>query len=86
MLKRKPRPDGQEERDIFGMHPGDLGVIAIAAMCTIALILMLIMPSPFGKYEEMQVQAAKAERQKKIDDAVATGVISVGIPAPSKKP
>ena len=83
MLNRPPRPDDQKEDRIWGTHPGDLGVIVIAAMCTIALILLLVLPSPFQKYEKMQIQAAKAERQKAIDKAVATGEVSVGI-SPAK--
>jgi hypothetical protein len=79
MLNRPPRPDDQKEDRVFGTHPGDLGVIAIAAMCTIALILMLILPSPFQKYEKMQAETAKAEKQKEIDKAVASGEVSVGI-------
>jgi hypothetical protein len=79
----EPDPDS-DDRVIFGTHFGDLGVIAIAAMCTLALLLILILPSPFAALEKQQAAAEKAEKQKKIDEAVASGVVTVGI-IPKKK-
>lgn len=79
----EPDPDA-DDRVIFGTHFGDLGVIAIAALCTVALILILILPSPFAALEKQQIAAEKAEKQKKIDEAVASGVVTVGI-MPKKK-
>lgn len=73
-----PRRD-PDENAIFGMHVGDLGVIVIALLCTFAMIMLLILPSPFARLEQQQAAAAKAERQKQIDKAVATGEVSVGI-------
>lgn len=84
MLKRPPRPDNQDEDRIWGTHPGDLGVIAIAMLCTFALIMLLILPSPFARLAQQQAAADKAERQKQIDKAVATGEVSVGI-SPAKQ-
>ena len=82
--------DDNEKRPIFGTAWGDLGVIVIAALLTIALLLILFSPSPFQKLEQAQarqekekIRQAEVERQKKIDAAVATGVVSVGI-APAK--
>ena len=82
--------DDNEKRPIFGTAWGDLGVIVIAALLTIALLLILFSPSPFQKLEQAQarqekekIHPAEVERQKKIDAAVATGVVSVGI-APAK--
>ena len=82
--------DDNEKRPIFGTAWGDLGVIVIAALLTIALLLILFSPSPFQKLEQAQarqekekIHQAEVERQKKIDAAVATGVVSVGI-APAK--
>ena len=79
-----------EKSPIFGTSLGDLGVVVIAALCTITLIMILFSPSPFEKLEKAQVRQAKekahqeqVERQKKIDAAVATGEVSVGI-APAK--
>ncbi len=52
MLNRPPRADSDEDEPIFGMHPGDLGVIAIAALFTAAFLLILFsrwqMPSMSG--------------------------------------
>ena len=79
MLNRPPRPDDQKEDRIFGTHPGDIGVVVIAALLTVAWIAILIMPSPFARLEKEQAQAAKAERQKAIDKAVATGEVGVTI-------
>jgi uncharacterized membrane protein len=80
---RKPSKDGEESL-VFGTHIGDIGVIVVAAMLTIVLVLMLVTPSPFARLEKAQAQQEKAERQKAIDKAVATGEVSVSI-APAKK-
>jgi uncharacterized membrane protein (DUF106 family) len=79
-----------DETPVFGMHFGDLGVIVIAAICTIAFILVLALPSPVAKYERMQAQAeqaqalaAKAQKKRDIEKAVASGVVDVGL-VPSK--
>ena len=76
----------EEKSPIFGTAMGDLGVVVIAALCTITLILILFSPSPFEKLEKAQVRQEKekahqaaVERQKRIDAAVATGEVSVGI-------
>ena len=82
--------DDDEKRPIFGTAWGDMGVIVIAALLTIALLLILFSPSPFQKLEQAQARQEKeriakeiakvqAERQRKIDEAVASGVVTVGI-------
>lgn len=78
MLKISRR-DPDKDGTIFGMHPGDIGTVVIAALCTFAMIAVLVAPSPFAKLERQQAAAEKAERQKQIDKAVASGEISVGI-------
>ena len=85
MLNRPPRAEGQKEDPVFGTHPGDIGVVVIAALITFAMIAILLAPSPFARLEQAQKAAEKAERQKKIDAAVATGEVQVGI-LPAKKP
>ncbi len=82
--------DNDEKRPIFGTAWGDLGVVVIAGLITIALLLILFSPSPFERLERAQAQQekdkarqAELDRQKKIDEAVASGVVSVGI-APAK--
>ena len=86
MLKRPPRGDDQKEERIYGTHPGDVGVVLIAALLTFAWIALLLMPSPFARLQKAQEQAAKAEqqaakakRQKEIDQAVASGEVGVSI-------
>jgi hypothetical protein len=86
-MKEPPgKGEDQDNGVIFGMHPGDLGVVAIAALCTVAFLLVLFTPSPFAKLEKMQaqaakeqLQAAKVQRQKDIAKAVASGEINVSI-------
>ena len=73
------RRNDDEESLIYGTHPGDFGVVLVAAMITIAMVLMLVLPSPFARLEKAQIQQEKAERQKKIEEAVSSGVVSVGI-------
>lgn len=76
----------EEKSPIFGNSVGDLGVVVIALLCTITLFLILFSPSPFEKLEKAQARQAKEKahqaevaRQKRIDAAVATGEVSVGI-------
>ena len=84
--------DNDEKRPIFGTAWGDLGVVAIAGLITIALLLILFSPSPFQKLEQAQArqekekaQQAEVARQKKIDEAVASGVVTVGVPRAKPK-
>jgi len=76
----------EEKSPIFGNSVGDIGVVVIALLCTITLLLILFSPSPFEKLEKAQARQerekahqAEVARQKRIDDAVATGEVSVGI-------
>jgi hypothetical protein len=89
--------EAPEKRHIFGMHLGDLGVILIAALCTVVLLLILFQESPFQKLEIAQLRQAKdakqaeilkkqqAEkaRQDAIDKAVASGEVTMSI-APAR--
>ena len=76
----------EEKSPIFGTAMGDIGVVVIAALCTITLVLILFSPSPFEKLEKAQARQEKEKahqaevaRQKRIDEAVASGEVSVGI-------
>jgi type II secretory pathway component PulM len=76
----------EEKSPIFGTAWGDIGVVVIAALLTITLLLILFSPSPFEKLEKAQArqekekaQKAEVERQKRIDEAVASGEVTVGI-------
>ena len=81
MLMR-PRKD-DEDTPIFGTHPGDFGVVIVAAMITLVMVGILVLPSPFAKLERAQAEQARIARQKEIDKAVATGEVSVSI-SPSR--
>ena len=76
----------EEKSPIFGTAWGDIGVVVIAALCTITLIMILFSPSPFERLEKAQARQerekahqAQVERQRKIDEAVASGEVNVGI-------
>jgi hypothetical protein len=76
----------EEKSPIFGTAVGDFGVVVIAALCTITLILILFSPSPFqkleiaqAKQEKEKARQAEVARQKRIDEAVATGEVGVSI-------
>ena len=76
----------EEKSPIFGTAMGDIGVVVIAALCTLTLFLILFSPSPFERLEKAQARQEKerilkkeADRRRKIDEAVATGEVSVGI-------
>jgi phage gp36-like protein len=62
---------------------GDIGVVVIAACCTIAFILMMVLPSPIAKYQKEKAQQEEKARQEAIHKAVSSGEVSVGI-APAK--
>jgi len=83
----------KEQRD-YGLHPGDLGVIAIAMVCTFGFLFLMFDPAPLkglDKYEEVinkahdaeVAKAEKAQRLQQIKAAEASGVVMVGI-LPSK--
>ena len=81
----------EDRRAIFGMHIGDLGLVLIAFLCTVTVILILFSPSPADRLHKAETrqarekaQQAEVERQTKIDAAVATGEVSVGILPPAK--
>lgn len=85
-MSKTPPDDDDELRPAYRTSYGDLGVVLIAACCTLALLLMMILPSPIAKYEkakaaEEKAQAAQAEkaRQDAINRAVSSGEVSVGI-------
>ena len=85
-MQTPPSHEPEKKSPIFGTSIGDLGVVVIALLCTITLLMILFSPSPFQKLERAQAQQAKekahqaeVERQRKIDEAVATGKVSVGI-------
>ena len=62
---------------------GDIGVVIIAACCTLAFILMMVLPSPIAKYQKEKAREEEKARQEAIQKAVSSGEVSVGI-APTK--
>ncbi len=49
MIFRKKNRD-PDEREIFGMHPGDLGIVAVAVLITIVFVYMLLTPKDFDAF------------------------------------
>jgi hypothetical protein len=75
--------DDDDVRPIYRMSFGDIGIVLIAAGCTLAFVLMMILPSPIAKYEKDKARAAEQARQEAIHKAVSSGEVSVGI-APAR--
>lgn len=48
MIFRKKRDP--EDSPIFGTHPGDLGIILVAAIITIGFVALLLTPRNFGAF------------------------------------
>lgn len=71
--------DDDEVRPLYRVSYGDMGVVIIAACCTLAFILMMILPSPIAKYEKAKQQEAEKARREAIQKAVSSGEVSVGI-------
>jgi phage gp36-like protein len=70
-------------RPHYRTNYGDIGVVLIAACCTLAFLLMMILPSPIAKWEKDKAQQDEKARQEAIQKAVSSGEVSVGI-APAK--
>ena len=75
--------DDKGWRPYYRTNYGDIGVVVIAAFCTLAFLLMLILPSPIAKWEKDKAQQDEKDRQQAIQKAVSSGEVSVGI-APAK--
>ena len=75
--------DDEGVRPLYRTGFGDIGVVIIAAFCTVALILMMVLPSPIAKYQKEKAQEDEKARQETIQKAVSSGEVSVGI-APTK--
>jgi hypothetical protein len=85
-MQTPPSHEPEEKSPIFGTSIGDFGVVVIALLCSITLLMILFSPSPFERLEKAQARQAKekahqveVDRQKRIDAAMATGEVSVGI-------
>jgi phage gp36-like protein len=80
---KRSQDDDDGLRPLYRTHYGDIGVVVIAACCTLAFILMMVLPSPVAKWEKDKAQQDQKARQEAIQKAVASGEVSVGI-APAK--
>jgi ABC-type Fe3+ transport system permease subunit len=78
-MKRSSDDDDDDLRPHYRTNYGDIGVVVIAAVCTIAFILMMVLPSPVVKWEKDKAQQDEKARQEAIQKAVSTGEVSVGI-------
>lgn len=91
-MRKKKDPD---ERVEFGRHWGDWGGVVMAVMFLIGFLLFLFGSNPLDGLEkaddvlnriqkEHMAEALKADRQRQIDAAEASGVVEVGIAPPKK--
>jgi hypothetical protein len=82
-MKTSDDDDEDGLRPHYRTNYGDIGVVVIAAGCTLAFFLMMILPSPIAKWEKDKAQQEEKARQETIQKAVSSGEVSVGI-APQK--
>jgi hypothetical protein len=75
--------DDKGMRAHYRTNYGDIGVVVIAALCTLAFVLMMVLPSPVAKYQKDKAQQEERDRQEAIQKAASSGEVSVGI-APAK--
>lgn len=71
--------DDEGLRAHYRTNYGDIGVVVIAAFCTLAFILMMVLPSPVAKWERDKARQDEKDRQQAIQKAVSSGEVSVGI-------
>ncbi|HVW73595.1 MAG TPA: hypothetical protein VHC39_08145 [Rhizomicrobium sp.] len=81
MSKNDDDDDGL--RPLYRTSYGDIGVVIIAACCTLAFILMMVLPSPIAKYQKEKAQEELKARQEALQKPIPGGEVSVGI-APAK--
>ena len=75
--------DDEGLRPLYRTNYGDIGVVIIAAFCTIAFILMMVLPSPIAKYQKEKAQEELKARQEALQKPIPGGEVSVGI-SPAK--
>ena len=80
----KPAPDDDDYvRPIYRTSFGEYAIIAVAACCTMAFILMMVLPSPFAKYEK--AKAALETSEKALAAPIPGGEVSVDISSAARK-
>ena len=82
-MEKPSHDDDDEVRPYYRTNYGDIGVVIIAACCTLAFILMMILPSPIAKYEKAKREEAAKTRAEALQKPIPNGEVSVGI-APAK--
>ena len=78
-MTKSPKDDDDEVRAIYRTSYGEIGVVLIAAFCTVAFLLMMIMPSPIAKYEKAKARQEVKDRQEALSKPVPGGEVSVSI-------
>ena len=66
-------------RAIYRTGFGDIAVVVIAALCTLAFVLMMVLPSPVAKFQKDKALQDQKDRQEATQKAVSSGEVSVGI-------
>ncbi len=81
MFRKKDRdPD---HRPVFGMHPGDLGIVAVAALITVVFFVMLLTPKDFDAFN--RALAPVAPKPKIQEDRGTPGVTTMQLYDANKK-
>jgi hypothetical protein len=78
MSKKNPDDDNYV-RPIYRTSYGEIAIVVVAAFCTMAFVLMMVLPSPFAKYEKARVEQEKKDRQEALSKPVPGGEVTVGI-------
>ena len=82
-MKKPSDDDDDDVRPFYRTNYGDIGVVVIAAGCTLAFLLMMLLPSPVAKWEKDKAQEDAKARQEALQKPIPGGEVSVGI-APQK--
>jgi hypothetical protein len=82
-MKTSGDDDDEGLRPHYRTNYGDIGVVVIAALCTLAFVLMMVLPSPVAKFQKDKAEQDQKDRQEAIQKAGSSGEVSVGI-APAR--
>lgn len=74
MIFRKKRDP--EDKPVFGTHPGDLGIILVAAIITIGFFALLLTPRNFGAFYKA-LEPAPAPVAKAPAEPITPGITSM---------